>query len=98
MSDWSEVRSALAGSRQRALDAMRCAGETQSRLLAGILDENRECAFGRAHCFSEIHDQDEFRQAVPLGVYESFAPYIDSMAAGNPSQLTCDAPVAFERT
>jgi len=98
MRAWKQVRGELAGSRQRALTSMRSAGDTQRRLLAEIIQGNRATVFGRSHRFSDIRDEQDFRQAVPFHTYEDFAPYIERMAAGEDAQLTSEAPIAFERT
>ena len=72
MGYWSQVRAALAGSRQTALSAMRTAGDSQRRTLAEILHANCGSAFGRTHRFSEIRNEPEFRQAVPVRASRRF--------------------------
>jgi hypothetical protein len=89
---WSEVLSALAGSRGRALRAMGSAARVQDEQLSGILRRNLASAFGRRHRFSGIRTAGEYAQAVPVQTYESLEPFI------NAGGLTTDPPVAYERT
>jgi GH3 auxin-responsive promoter len=92
MRAWQNIRSAIAGARERAFAAMRDTERTQRAQLSEILAQNRDTAFGRAHEFGEIRGAREYAQAVPLQTYESLEPYIDS------NGLTAAVPVAFERT
>lgn len=71
---------------------------TQTDLLRRILAENCETEFGRAHQFATIGSIDDYRRAVPLMPADSFVPWVDRIAAGQPNILTHAPVVAFERT
>ncbi|HSY25190.1 MAG TPA: GH3 auxin-responsive promoter family protein [Polyangiaceae bacterium] len=70
--------------------ALRRLRATQEATLASLLKLNEETEFGRAHSFSRIRDYAAFAQAVPVGDYDSFAPFIDRMRAGESNVLVPD--------
>jgi hypothetical protein len=78
--------------------ALRDQRATQTDLLRGILAENRETEFGRANQFATIDSIDDYRRAVPLMSADSFVPWIERIAAGQPGILTRAPVMAFERT
>jgi hypothetical protein len=54
----------------------------QQDILFGWLRRCRATRFGRDHGFAEINSLAEYRRRVPIARYDYFAPYINSVAAG----------------
>lgn len=54
--------------------------------------------FGRAHGFSEIHSEADFRRMVPASDYDGHSIWIGRVAAGEKCILPCGEVIAFERT
>ena len=52
--------------------------------LLSIVRANRDTAYGREHGFGSIEDIDDYQRNVPINTYESLAPYVERMAAGEP--------------
>ncbi|MFE0251244.1 GH3 auxin-responsive promoter family protein [Streptomyces sp. NPDC059010] len=69
--------------------------DSQSRVLADLLDFNADTEFGRRHGFARIRTMDEFRAAVPVQDYAAHAPLIERTAAGERGLLTADAPEVY---
>ena len=70
----------------------------QRNFLRSLLAENAHTKFGQSHGFTSIGDYEEFAASVPIARYDAFAPYIESILRGEPSQLTADAPFFVETT
>jgi hypothetical protein len=70
----------------------------QLAFLRGLLAENAETKFGRAHGFAAIAGYADYAASVPISRYEAFAPYIEAAVAGTPGQLTGQAPHFVETT
>jgi hypothetical protein len=62
--------------------------KAQRGLLRRYLRENAGTAFGRAHGFARIRSAEEYRERVPLALWEDVAPWVDRVAAGEPGVLT----------
>jgi hypothetical protein len=60
----------------------------QRVLLSGYLRRNAGTAFGRAHGFAAIRSAEEYRERVPLALWEDMAPWVDRIAAGETGVLT----------
>lgn len=69
----------------------------QRAALRSILQQNRNCEFGRKHGFAAICDIEAFRTCVPVQQYEDTQPWITSQMAGGAS-LTADTPVLYALT
>ena len=107
---WTELAATVAGACDRLQRDAADAGATQQALLRDILSRHRSCAFARAHGFDRVLDRCRraaggsmdglvaWRDAVPPGDYERFAPSIEAMAAGEPGLLVDEPLAAFERT
>jgi hypothetical protein len=67
--------------------------QVQRQLLARIVAEQRDTAFGRDHGFASITSVADYRRAVPIGPYEQLAPYIERVKAGEVSALLADPVV-----
>ncbi|MCA9136857.1 MAG: GH3 auxin-responsive promoter family protein [Planctomycetales bacterium] len=63
---------------------------TQRAILTNVLSSNARSDFGRKHHFDSLRATAEFRSSVSLGTYQSHAPWIDRIAAGEHGVLTSD--------
>lgn len=61
--------------------------KTQLAQLRAITEHARFTEFGRKHGFSDVRSEIDFRQAVPIGDYDSFSPYIERMRLGESGLL-----------
>ncbi len=71
---------------------------TQESVLRGILRKNGQSVFGKAHGFSNIRSEAEFRKQVPIRDFEAFRPYVDQIISGKKSVLTASEPIMFNVT
>ncbi|MFE0027911.1 GH3 auxin-responsive promoter family protein [Amycolatopsis sp. NPDC059021] len=67
----------------------------RARVLATMLAENEDTAFGREHRFKNIRGWKDFRAAVPIRDYAAHAPWIERAAAGERGVLSADEPVVY---
>lgn len=81
----------------RMLASARDPFAAQSRLLASIVADGRQTAFGWAHGYEGVKNLDDFRAAVPIGDYEARRPWIDRQIAGE-TAVTTETPVMYART
>jgi hypothetical protein len=70
----------------------------QRARLQTILARNRDTEYGRAHGFGAIRDAADYQRDVPINTYESLAPYIERMGAGERGVLTAEEPLMFSVT
>ncbi len=77
----AEVRVALW---DRALRRLR---ETQEQQLLGFIRHAQGTEYGKRYGFSTIRRYEDYAARVPVGDYDSFAPYIDRMRAGEANVL-----------
>lgn len=66
--------------------------------LRADLEKRADTEFGKAHGFSGIRSEREFREAVPVRNYDGYGSWIGRVAAGEKDILPCGEVVAFERT
>jgi hypothetical protein len=78
--------------------ATRRVQQTQSRLLAQILRDNRDTVFGRDHHFDAITNPREFQQHVPLSRFEDYDKSMSRITAGEPNILTHDRVTLLQPT
>lgn len=71
---------------------------TQRSLLLRLVKRNAGTAFGRAHDFSSIRTEEDFRRRVPVREYEELRPYIRRIIAGERNVLTQDDPFMLAMT
>src|SRR5260370_21597060 len=75
-----------------ALRAFRTASRrlaaTQTAILRGIVRQNRDTEFGRAHGFAAVTDPRDYQRRVPLVHYDDLAAAVRRIAAGAPNVLT----------
>ena len=80
----------------RKLDhACRDAGLVNRSLLMDILMDNSSTEYGEKYHFSDIRNEDEYREKVPLTSYEDYEPYIDRMVNNNETNLITSYPVVY---
>jgi len=71
---------------------------SQHELLARILCENRDTAFGRRHGLDETDSYEAFARRVPVADYEALRPYIDAEIERGEHALTEASPAQYVRT
>ena len=72
--------------------------EVQKQLLRRLLSANRDTAFGKAHGFSSMVSEQDYRKGVPVADYEATRPWVDRLQAGERRVLTADEPYMFTMT
>jgi len=82
----------------RIARAIRNPMRAQHALLARILRENCETAFGRRYRFRETNDYPAFARRVPVADYEALRPYIDAEIECGENALTEVPPTQYVRT
>ena len=79
-------------------DSTRRPAAAQREKLRKICARNAGTEFGKKHGFDRIRSVDEFRAAVPPTTYETLAPWIERVTAGEHNVLTADDPLMFATT
>ncbi len=72
--------------------------DRQEQVLKKLLRQAADTAFGRDHHFSEIHDYEAFKQAVPIRDYEDLTGYIERIKHGEKDVLWPGQPAYFAKT
>lgn len=72
--------------------------EINERLLISIVRHNRNCEFGKAHGFKDIHSIEEFRSKVQLSEYKDYNQDISRMEQGQRNILTSYTVRSFSMT
>lgn len=72
--------------------------EAQRRLLLEMVRSNADTAYGRAHGFAGVGDEDSFRTRVPPVGWDELGPWVQRAADGEPRVLTAEPVRLFERT
>lgn len=72
--------------------------KAQRAFLLRLVRRNAGTAFGRAHDFSRISTEADFRRRVPVRVYEDFRPLIKRIIAGESNILTAEKPLMLTMT
>ena len=88
-------------SRKAAQRFERSAGDpeaSQHALLHGLLDLNKDTAFGKEHGFAQIKDSKEYRKRVPIREFEGFRPYVNRLLDGENNILTTESPSVYATT
>jgi len=70
----------------------------QRRLLAGILERNRDTEYGRGFGFGSLRGLEDYQGNVPVVDYEDIRDEIDRMTRGEKNVLTAEDPVLFAQT
>lgn len=58
------------------------ATDIQHKLLAYLIDKGKHTEYGKAHGFSNIHSEQDFKKSVPVARYEDLQPHIEKMMRG----------------
>lgn len=85
-------------SARRIAAASRDPMRAQRKLLARIVNDNRDTRIGLEHGFGAIRSYEEFTRRVPVLEYESLRPYIDAEIERGEKALTAEAPERYLRT
>jgi hypothetical protein len=64
--------------------------KAQRSFLMNLLRRNAQTVFGRAHHFSAIRTEADFRRCVPVREYEDFRPFINRVTGGERNVLTAE--------
>ncbi len=96
--DWRALELAAGAAATRLREAWGTPDRAQEAMLARILAQGADSAFGRAHGFGAIDGVAAFRRRVPVRGYDDFAPWIGRAAAGEAQVLTAAPPLCFEET
>jgi hypothetical protein len=72
--------------------------KAQRSVLLRLIQRNAATRFGRAHGFSNIRTEADFRRGVPVRDYEDFRPFINRIIAGEQNVLTAQAPFMLAMT
>ncbi|MEQ9407120.1 MAG: GH3 auxin-responsive promoter family protein [Fuerstiella sp.] len=95
-------RSVLGVLRRASCDAFEAklprASEVQRDWLLDRVRLARDTTFGKDHGFSKIQTLADFRRQVPVGGYDRFAPYINSVAAGDTNALVPESEKLLQFT
>lgn len=70
----------------------------QQKVLARILETNRDTAFGRDFHFGAISSAEEFAGGVPIQTYEDLRPYVERAARGEEGVLFPGKPIFYATT
>lgn len=70
----------------------------QHRLLAELLQENKDTEYGKIYDFADIHSVEEYKKRVPFSGYDDYSPYIQRMMEGEENLLSKNAPVHYALT
>lgn len=72
--------------------------KTQRAVLARILADNAETAYGRKFGFAGIRNVEDYQAHVPLTDYEDYLSYISRIAEGESCVLSKSSTICFEPT
>ncbi len=70
----------------------------QEEILHQLIAKARDTAFGRDHDFSNIHNYEEFKKAVPIRDYEDLKTYIERIKNGESDVLWPGKPAYLAKT
>lgn len=70
----------------------------QEELLLSMLKQAGQTEYGKLYNFAGINSAAEYREKVPLTVYEDYLPYLKKIAAGRGNILTGEEILMFEPT
>lgn len=71
---------------------------TQERVLRGILEQNRDTAFGQRHGFAEINSVADYQRRCPVQTYDSLRPFIDEQESTGKPGVTTEAALYYAKT
>jgi hypothetical protein len=88
----------LRGEAERFHAMLTDAVAVQASHLAGIVQRNKDTAFGRQHEFAGVDGAARFAGQVPIRTYDALKPWIARAAEGEAKVLTDETILAFEET
>lgn len=91
-------RLAAIPARRRMEHACRDVEGAQRTLLAALVADNGDTAYGRDNVFGRIGSAEAFAEHVPLAGWDAFEPYVERIAHGEPGVLTREPVTLFEPT
>lgn len=86
------------GEVMRARKGLRHPFDLQRQKLLAIVSHNAGTEYGRRFSFSSIRSVRDFQERVSITTFETLAPLVRRMAAGEPNVLTASPPMMFART
>ena len=72
--------------------------QTQKRIFNELISSGQNTLFGKDHAFKNIHQEIDFKQAVPVKDYEDFRPYIEKIKRGEKDILWTGMPLYLSKT
>lgn len=72
--------------------------ETQAKVLAYLIEQAKQTAFGKEHNFDSITNHQTFVQRVPIRDYEGLKSYVDRVVQGEEHVLWPGKPLYFAKT
>ncbi len=70
----------------------------QEKLLSKILQDNRDCTYGRLNGFKKTNSYQSFKERVPLVRYEDISSYVSQMMNGEKNILCSDDVTWFAKS
>ncbi len=83
---------------KKFLDCTKHPQTKQEQLLKSFLKRNANSAYGKAYGYENITSISEFQNKLPIVSYDELEPWIKRAAQGEPSVLTTEKILMFERT
>ncbi len=72
--------------------------ETQEKVLLSLIAAARNTAFGKDHGFQNVHNYEDFKNAVPVNDYEGLRSYADRVKQGEADVLWPGKPIYLSKT
>lgn len=72
--------------------------EATNALLMRLLEDNKDTEYGKKYGFADIHSIEDYQKKVPVATYDTFAPYLERMMAGEKDILTAYSFNHFNET
>ena len=69
--------------------------KAQRETMLRLLNQAKNTAFGKDHCFAEIKSYADFKDSVPIRDYEGFKPYVEQIINGGENVLWPGRPLYF---
>ncbi|MCR5747358.1 MAG: GH3 auxin-responsive promoter family protein [Lachnospiraceae bacterium] len=83
----------------RQINGLEDPRKTQMDFLKKLLKDNENTVYGKDHGFANIQSYEDYKKAVPLTVYDNYAPGIEQMLKSPvPINLFTEHPVLFYAT
>lgn len=72
--------------------------EAANALLMRLLEDNKDTEYGKKYGFADIRSIEDYQKKVPVATYDTFAPYLERMMAGEKDILTAYSFNHFNET